>query len=414
MSDFSQAGAITTLHRLRETAIDVMEFELQRFARSRRIALVLPCLFDEFSRPALRRITDDLHHARYLDRIVVSLGRTSADGLAYAQEFFATLPQTVSFVWNDGPRMQALYRRLRDHGLGADRDGKGRSFWIACGYLLASRDCDVIAVHDCDITTYDRGMLARLCYPVVHPDLGFEFAKGFYARVSHEMHGRVTRLFVAPLVRALQRVWGPLPLLEYLGSFRYPLAGEFAMSAELAHATHVPGDWGLEIGVLTEVYRHCTLRRVCQTELCDRYDHKHQTLGAGEPETGLVKMCIDVAQSLLRGLAAEGVAITAGATKEILVQYVRAAAELARRYRADAAINGLIFDREREDETVLAFAEALRIACDRHVSRSRGAPAMPSWDRVMTAIPEFAALLHHAVDEDSRPMVSSSVSSGAA
>jgi glucosyl-3-phosphoglycerate synthase len=410
--DFSQAGAITTLHRLRETPLDVMEFELQRFARTRRIALVLPCLFDEFSRPALRGIVDDLRHVRYLDRIVVSLGRTSADGVAYAQDFFAALPQTVSFVWNDGPRLQALYRRLRDHGLGADRDGKGRSFWIACGYLLARRDCDVIAVHDCDITTYDRGMLARLCYPVVHPDLGFEFAKGYYARISHEMHGRVTRLFVAPLIRAMQRVWGPLPLLEYLGSFRYPLAGEFAMSAELARATHVPGDWGLEIGVLTEVYRHRTLRRVCQTELCERYDHKHQPLGAGEPEAGLVKMCIDVAQSLLRGLAAEGVAITPSATNEIRVQYIRAAADLVRRYRADAAINGLVFEREREDEAVLAFAEALRIACDRYVSHSRGAPAMPSWDRVMAAIPEFAALLHRAVDDDSRPIAA--VSSGAA
>jgi glucosyl-3-phosphoglycerate synthase len=414
VSDFSQAGAITTLHRLGETPLDAMEFELQRFARTRRIALVLPCLFDEFSRPALRGIVENLRRVRYLDRIVVSLGRTTADGVAYAQEFFAPLPQRVSFVWNDGPRLQGLYRRLREQGLAADRDGKGRSFWIACGYLLASRDCDVIAVHDCDITTYDRELLARLCYPVVHPDLGFEFAKGYYARVSQEMRGRVTRLFVAPLIRALRRVWGRLPLLDYLDSFRYPLAGEFAMSADLARATRVPGDWGLEIGVLAEVYRHSTLRRVCQTELCDRYDHKHQTLGAGEPETGLMKMCIDVGQSFLRALAAEGVAVTASATKEILVQYIRAAADLMRRYRADAAINGLIFEREREDETVLTFADALRIACDRYASDSRGAPSMPSWDRVMAAIPEFGALLHHAVDEDSRPIVLSSMSSGAA
>ena len=28
----------------------------------------------------------------------------------------------------------------------------------------------VIAVHDCDITTYNREMLTRLIYPVVHPD----------------------------------------------------------------------------------------------------------------------------------------------------------------------------------------------------------------------------------------------------
>lgn len=411
MADFSQAGAITTLHRLRDGQLDLIEYELERFAQRRRIALILPCLYDEFSRPALRRIVEELRRVRYLDRVVVSLGRTDANGLAYAQAFFAGLPQAVTFVWNDGPRVQALYRRLRDNGLDVDRDGKGRSFWIACGYLLASRDCDVIAVHDCDITTYDRELLARLCYPVAHPDLGFEFSKGFYARISHEMHGRVTRLFVAPLVRAFQRVWGPLPILDYLASFRYPLAGEFAMTADVARATRVPSDWGLEVGVLAEVYRTCTLRHVCQAELCGRYDHKHQGLNAGDPETGLMKMSIDVAQSLLRSLAAERVAMTRSALKEALVQYVRAAADLTRRYRADAAINGLTFDREREDATALAFAEALRIACARYLDGVRGAAPMPSWDRVMAAIPEFGALLHCAVDQDSLPVA---IASGAA
>lgn len=39
----------------------------------------------------------------------------------------------------------------------------------------------------------------------------------------------MTRLFVAPLLLALERALGPLPLLAFLRAFRYPLAGEVAM-----------------------------------------------------------------------------------------------------------------------------------------------------------------------------------------
>ena len=66
---------------------------------------------------------------------------------------------------------------------------------------------------------------------------------------------RVTRLLVAPLLESLRQILGPLPLLSYLACFRYALAGEFAMRADLARVNRVPSNWGLEIGVLAEVYR---------------------------------------------------------------------------------------------------------------------------------------------------------------
>jgi glucosyl-3-phosphoglycerate synthase len=78
--------------------------------------------------------------------------------------------------------MQGLLKTLEDRGLSAGKDGKGRSCWLAYGYLLA--------LHDCDIVNYDRELLARLCYPVAHPNLGFEFCKGYYARVTSGMGGK--------------------------------------------------------------------------------------------------------------------------------------------------------------------------------------------------------------------------------
>src|SRR5262249_30474200 len=162
------------------------------------------------------------------------------------------VPFPVSFLWIDSPAVQDLLSLLEKQGLPAGEDGKGRSCWLSYAYLLAAGDCDVIAVHDCDIRNYRRQFLARLCYPLVHPDLDFVFAKGSYARVTDRMCGRVTRLFVAPLLRAALRIAPRNRLLPFLHDFRYPLAGEFAMRADLARINRMPAGWGLEIGTLAE------------------------------------------------------------------------------------------------------------------------------------------------------------------
>ena len=119
---------------------------------------------------------------------------------------------------------------------------------------LTSQKARVVATHDCDILNYRRDLLARLCFPTANPNMSYEFAKGYYSRVSDRMHGRVTRLFMAPLMRSMKSVLGAVPLLDYLESFRYPLAGECSMTIELVRANRIPADWGLEVGVLAEVY----------------------------------------------------------------------------------------------------------------------------------------------------------------
>src|SRR5262249_39800585 len=133
----------------------------------------------------------------------------------------------------------------------------------------------VIAVHDADIANYRREMLVRLCAPVMLPALGYMFAKGYYRRVTEGvMFGRVTRLMVAPLLRAALRVFGHQPLLDYLSSFRYPLAGECAFGADVAQELPVVAGWGLELGWLCEVHRRVPPARICQIELGANYEHK--------------------------------------------------------------------------------------------------------------------------------------------
>jgi glucosyl-3-phosphoglycerate synthase len=402
VSDFYQTGVVTTLHRLKPNSIERLEGDLERFSRTRPIGLVVPALYTEFQTPPLQRIVAELRQVRYLQRIVVALGNATREQYDRARSFFEKFYTPVTFVWVDGERMQGLLQMLGERGLSAGARGKGRSCWLAYGTILAMRDCDVIALHDCDIVNYDRQLLARLCYPVANPNLGFEFCKGYYSRVTDRMHGRVTRLFMTPLIRALSSMAPPAPFLEFLDSFRYALAGEFAMDVNLARVNRIPGDWGLEVGVLAEVFRNCAVSSVCQVDLADTYEHKHQDLSEGDPQKGLRRMAADIAKSLFRTMASEGLVFTADHFRSLEVRYVRIAQDTIARYYADAMLNGLKFDRHAEETAVTAFARSLRQAAAEFVEDPLGLPLIPNWNRVLAAVPEFFELLLDAVERDSK------------
>jgi glucosyl-3-phosphoglycerate synthase len=274
---------------------------------------------------------------------------------------------------------------------------------MAYGYLLARGECEVIALHDCDILNYSRELLARLCYPVMNPTLGFEFCKGYYARVTDRMHGRATRLFMTPLIRALAGMAPASPFLRFLDSFRYALSGEFAMRINLARVNRIPGDWGLEVGVLAEVQRNCAVSGVCQVDLADNYEHKHQSLSAEDPSKGLRRMARDIAKSLFHTLAGEGVVFSQDHFRSLQVRYVRMAEDTINRYYADAKLNGLEFDRHTEELEVAAFTKSLGLAAAEFIEDPLGAPLIPNWNRVLAALPDFFERLGQAVGDDMAP-----------
>lgn len=402
MSDFYQTGCVTTLHRLNCNGTERLEAELRRYSRECPIGLVLPALYSEFETPAMSGIVSQLAHVDYLSQIVVVLAKATRAEFHEARAFFDTVPTPVTFLWIDSERIQNLFRILEQRGIPAGPDGKGRSCWLAYGYLLATGNCDVIALNDCDIANYHRRYLARLLYPVVNPNLGFEFSKGYYARITDRMHGRVTRLFMTPLIRALDGMAPGTNLLAFLDSFRYCLAGEFAMKAHLARVNRIPSDWGLEIGVLAEIFRNCSPTRTCQVDLTDNYDHKHQQLSADNPSGGLRRMSCDIAKTLFRTLAAEGLTFTQEDFRSLEVRYVRLAEDIMDRYYADALLNGLEFDRHEEERAVSVFALSLRQAAEDFLVDPLGLPQIPNWNRVVAAIPDFFDRLLEAVEEDSR------------
>lgn len=400
VGDFCQTGTVATFHRLGGPDARAVEARLEAYARERGIALVLPSLYKELSAPALKQIVEELSEVRYLRQVVVSLGPASAEDFRHALDYFSVLPQETRVIWNDGPSMTGIYGEMDARGLLTGTPGKGRSVWMAFGYIMSGPDVHAIALHDCDIVGYERRLLMRLCYPVASPSLDYDFCKGFYARVTDRMHGRVTRLLMTPLIGSLQKILGRLPILAYLDSFRYVLSGEVAMDADLARISRIPSDWGFEVGFLAEVYRNTSLRRICQVDIADAYEHKHQDLSKDDPTKGLHKMAVDVCKSVLRMLKSEGIVLHDRFFNTLVAAYVQTAEDMLKRYEDDAAVNGLEFNRDEESLAVETFTRAIIEASDAVLGDPLGTPLIESWDRVTSAMPGILRRIRAVVDAD--------------
>jgi len=401
MADFHQNGIVTTLHNLSRRPVEEIERELLEFSRQRPMGLILPSLFSELEGEALPAIVDELLKVPYLAQIVIGLDRADQQQYRQALAFFGRLPQSHRILWNDGPRLQALDQQLQALDLAPRELGKGRNVWYCMGYTLAAGKCESVALHDCDIVTYDRSLLARLIYPVAHPRFNYEFCKGYYARVADgKINGRVSRLLVTPLLRALKKTLGDMEYLEYMDSFRYPLAGEFSFRKDVLNDILIPSDWGLEIGVLSEMYRNYANNRLCQADIADNYDHKHQQLSPDNDETGLSKMSIDIAKALFRKLATRGVTFNTESFRSLKATYYRIALDFVETYHNDALMNGLSLDIHAEEKAVELFAENIMKAGEAFLDRPMERPFIPSWNRVISAIPDVLEQLREAVEAD--------------
>ncbi|MEO0377386.1 MAG: glycosyl transferase [Cyanobacteria bacterium P01_A01_bin.17] len=401
MADLFQHGAIATLHNLTDRPTEALEADLLEFSKQRPLGLMLPALFSELESDALQHIVEELRQVPYLSEIIIGLDCANAEQWRYAHHYFSKLPQHHRILWHDGPRLQALDQELAAQELAPLARGKGRNVWYCLGYMMASQRSGAIALHDCDITTYDRSMLARLLYPVANPQFDYRFCKGYYARVSqNQLKGRVTRLLVTPLLRALKLTLGTTDYLDFLDSFRYPLSGEFALRTLIVPGLRIPSDWGLEIGILSEIQRNHAHHRVCQSEILDIYDHKHKELSAGDRAAGLSKMSIDITKALFRKLAIHGHILTKETFRTIKATYYRTALDLVAVYQNDALVNALDFDRHAEERAVEVFAECIMEAGDVYMSNPKETPFIHCWERIQSAFPDFLTRFTKAVELD--------------
>ena len=401
MSEFSQNGVVATLHDFSNRDLKDLEQDLKKFSKDRKMELILPCLYSELEGSALPNIVSEISKTNYLNHIIIGLDRANEEQAKKAWNFFKKLNCPFTILWNDGPNLLKLDKELKNYNLAPQELGKGRNVWYCLGMAIARGEARSIAFHDCDILTFDRRLLAKLFYPVVNPLFNFEFCKGYYPRVAEgKMNGRVSRLLVTPLLTAMEKTVGHNDYLDYMKAFKYPLAGEFSFRRNLMADMRIPCDWGIEIGILSEMYRNQASNRICQVDLADTYDHKHQDLSIDDQTKGLSKMSIDIIKTLIKKLATQGNSFSLETFRSIKATYYRTALDMIDIYRSDALMNGLKYDSHMEEKAVELFALNIMKAGESFFENPMDTPFIPTWSRVNSAIPNFMNRLKQKVELD--------------
>ncbi|MEM3072844.1 MAG: hypothetical protein QW172_05255 [Candidatus Bathyarchaeia archaeon] len=150
--------------------------------------------------------------------------------------------------------------------------GKGSGLWLA----TAVASGDLLVYLDSDIRNLEEWQIASLVMPILreykNPD-GVEFVKAYYARLAvnldspergfYELGGRVTRLFMIPFLKALNK----RGVLKGLDKIRYPLAGEFSARRRFIESLSFPGDYGVESGLLIDIWKKKMLDKVSEADL---------------------------------------------------------------------------------------------------------------------------------------------------
>jgi glucosyl-3-phosphoglycerate synthase len=396
MADF-HINKVPTFSLFQHENCEAMEEKVWKASAKIPVGVLIPALFRDLSSDAMHHIIDVLAGTEYIKKIYISLDQADSKEYEQAKEIVRPLGEKAMLIWNDKPQVAAVIGRIEKQ-LPLGVRGKGRAVWTGLGYIIGKGEVSAIAFHDADIVTYDRDFLTRLLFPLMY--MRFQFVKGYYVRYDKKLYGRVTRLFYFPLVRTLKDMFGSTEFLDYMGDFRYPLSGEFATYTSQARMIQFPSDWGIEVGLLGEIYRLVRESRICQIELTSRYDHKHQQVGS-QNEKGLFKMASDIARTFFTHLASNGVSLNTEVFRTIRLTYLKHAREMVGMYESLAEMyeRRITFDFHEELKTVELFAGAIDSGvvdfCDQHY----GSPLIPDWKRVESAIDGILPDLLRAVEE---------------
>ncbi|HEV3320407.1 MAG TPA: glucosyl-3-phosphoglycerate synthase [Solirubrobacteraceae bacterium] len=225
------------------------------------------------------RVLVGLREAGVIDEIVV-IDAGSADGTAaVAERAGAVVYQESELMGELGPVLgkgDAMYRALR----------------VLRGEIVCYLDADTAGA----CAHYATGLLGPLvCEAYAEGEIAF--VKAFYRRpFEHdgvslpEGGGRVNHLLARP---ALELFY------PELGAVAQPLAGEVAARRELLERVPFVTGYGVEIGMLIDVWREVGLYGIAQVDL-DEHRNRHQPLAA------LTPMARTVLATIARRARAEG------------------------------------------------------------------------------------------------------------
>ena len=149
-----------------------------------------------------------------------------------------------------------------------------------------------------------------------------------------------------------------------------------------------------------EMMKNYATNCLCQADLADCYDHKHQDLSDDDKEKGLSKMSVEIAKALFKKLATDGIEFSEESLRTTKATYYRIALDMVESYRNDAIYNGLDYETHKEEQIVELFAKNIKYAGEVFLDDADKAPLIPSWRRVVSAIPDIYQQLIEAVETD--------------
>ncbi len=390
--DFDQR-AFAKIH---DFSIDfaTMRDKLRSLSSTYPSGVIIPIIDSDLKSDVLTTIVSELNECDYLKKVFVALSANSKESYDKARQVFGGFTVPHEIVWCNNPVVGSVFEELKSKGLDVTAlSGKGKDVWIAMG--IASLELHSFVVHDADILNYTRMLPTKMLYPVVEPKLDFFFAKGYYARINLEkrkMYGRITRLFMNPILEALQeKLLNKSKFVTYLQSFSYQLSGEITIYSDLAMRLRIPCDWGFEVGLLAELYRNASYSRICEVDL-GFYDHKHKEV----IDAGLIQTAEDSLVTLLRTLTeTDGIEVSQPFLQSLQIMYRKIAQDKIRQYHADATCNNLDYDRHQEECAVDALSDSIINAGKKYVVYP-AKTQMPCWLRAKAAIPDIRERLREA------------------
>jgi glycosyltransferase involved in cell wall biosynthesis/nucleotide-binding universal stress UspA family protein len=168
------------------------------------------------------------------------------------------------------------------------RPGKGEALWksllVTKGDIIAWIDTDIVNIHP------------RFVYGIIGPLLlnhNIQFVKGFYRRplrvgdkVQAGGGGRVTELTARPLLNLFY---------PELSGVVQPLSGEYAGRREALEKATFASGYGVETGLLIDIFEQFGLRAIAQVDLMERIHHNQELEALG-------KMSFAIIQTVLRKL----------------------------------------------------------------------------------------------------------------
>jgi glucosyl-3-phosphoglycerate synthase len=196
-----------------------------------------------------------------------------------------SMDRTVSVVRSAG--FKVLQHKDILSGYGSFK-GKGDALWKSLAVLKG----DIIIWCDSDIMNFKPRFIYGILGPLLIDDR-ISYVKGFYRRplkiassYLKSEGGRVTELLVRPLLNLFY---------PELSKVFQPLSGEYAGRREILESIPFSTEYGVEVGMLIEIFERFGLDVIAQVNLKRRV-HRNQPISA------LSKMSFGILQTLFRKL----------------------------------------------------------------------------------------------------------------